>query len=141
MAKECVGCGKKIGFFKKAVEGVYCSEECAEASQKEMAAQQQQADALRDEAKLRGAEDAKREQAEKQEAAKLEQQRNSCPKCGQPWQHTPAAQEGGVQTGHCSACGLKAEFTAIEPCPHCRAEALLVIPDGPNRCPRCKYSG
>ncbi|RLB57665.1 MAG: hypothetical protein DRI90_17750 [Deltaproteobacteria bacterium] len=140
MAKECVGCGKKIGFFKKAFEGVYCSEECAEKSQQEMAAQQQQADALRDEAKQRSAAEAEQEQAEKKAAAKLEQQRNTCPKCGQAWQYTPASEAGGVQTGHCSACGLKAEFTAIEPCPNCRAEAFLITPDGPNRCPRCKHS-
>jgi len=140
MAKECVRCGKKIGFFKKPVQGAYCSEDCAEEAEKEMAAQQAQADTLRDEAKQRAAADAEREKAEQQQAAAEAKQRHTCPKCGQGWQYTPAT-NGGAQKGHCSACGLQAEFTAIESCPTCRAEALLVAPDGSKRCPKCKYVG
>ena len=141
MAKELIRCGNKIGFFKKVVEGGYCSEECAEESQKEMAAQQQQADAARDEAKRRSAEEAERELAEQKEAAEHDQFLNTCPKCGKGWEYTPAAEEGGTQAGHCSACGLSVTFTAIEACPHCRSQSLIVAPDVPKRCPRCKYSG
>ena len=141
MAKECVRCGKKIGFFSKAIDGAYCSEDCSEQAEKEQAAQQAQADALRDEAKRRDAEEAERELAAEKAAAALDKQRNTCPKCGKGWQHTPAAEEGGAQSGECSACGLKAEFTAIEACPNCRAEALLLSPDGSKRCPRCKFMG
>ncbi len=141
MAKECVRCGKKIGFFKKAVDGAFCSDECSEEADKENAAQQAQADALRDEAKQRAAQEAEHDKARKQEAAQQDKQRNTCPKCGQGWQYTPAATEGGPQKGQCAACGLQAEFTAIEACPTCRAEALLISPNGSKRCPRCKYIG
>ncbi|MBW2457063.1 MAG: hypothetical protein JRI68_21285 [Deltaproteobacteria bacterium] len=141
MAKECVRCGKKIGFFKKTVDGAYCSEACSEEADKENAAEQAKADALRDEAKRRVAEEAEREKAVQQETAQQEKQRNTCPKCGKGWQHTPAATEGDAQKGQCAACGLQAEFTAIEACPNCRAEALLISPDGSKRCPRCKFIG
>jgi hypothetical protein len=140
MAKECLQCGKKIGFFQTAVEKVYCSEDCAEAARKEMARQQREADSARDEAKRRAAEEAEHKLAEDKAVRAHEQRLRTCPKCSKPWRHTPAAEEGGAQTGSCAACGFTAEFVAIEPCPNCRATSLVVAPTGSARCPRCKHA-
>ena len=138
MAKQCVQCGEKIGFFRKAVEKVYCSEQCADKAQKEMVEQQRQADALRDEAKQRVAEDAERDKAEQAEAARREEELRRCAKCDKQWDYTAAAEQGGVQTGKCT-CGFEAEFVRIEDCPHCRSHSFVVAEDGSARCPRCKH--
>lgn len=139
MAKECVHCGKKIGFFSKPVEGAYCSAQCAQTAQQQILQQQQQADVMRDEAKVRAVEDAKREQADKQVADARAAELSSCPKCDKGWQLAVAPEEGGVNSGECAHCGLTAEFVRIDVCPICRAKALLVAVDGAARCPRCKH--
>lgn len=140
MAKECVQCGKKIGFFTKAVEKVYCSEDCAEVAHKEMARQQQEADVLRDEARRQEAEEAERQLAEERVAREHDQLLRTCPKCAKPWQYTAAAEDGGPHAGSCSACGFSSEFVRIEACPNCRTTSLMVAPNGAARCPRCKYA-
>ena len=138
MAKKCLQCETKIGFFQKAVEKVYCSEACAEAAATQMAEQQRQADALRDEAKQRAAQDEERERAEQAEAAERERVLTTCPKCEKPWKYTAPSAEGAPHAGSCAACNLNLEFDRIERCGHCRATSLVIAPDESGRCVRCR---
>jgi hypothetical protein len=140
MAKKCLHCEKKIGFFQKAVEKVYCSEQCAEAAAAQMAEQQKQADALRDQAKIRAAADEERDRAEQAEAAAHDLLLHTCPKCEKPWQYTAPSGEDGVHAGSCPACHLEIEFLRIDRCGHCRATAMLITPDHAGRCVRCRTS-
>lgn len=139
MAKKCLQCDTKIGFFKKAIEGGYCSETCADKARVEMEEQQKKADALRDEAKREAAERAERERVEQEKADKADKLLRTCPKCEKPWEYTAASDGQSAQAGSCSACNFSTEFARIEKCPHCRSMSLVVAPDDSVRCPRCKY--
>ncbi len=132
MAKTCVQCGAKIGFFQKAVDGVYCSADCSATAQQEMADNQRKADELRAEAEREAANQAAEEQAERERY-------QACPKCGKPWQLERAAAAGGAHAGQCASCGFSAELVGVEPCPSCRSLSFVIGADGSARCPRCKH--
>jgi membrane protease subunit (stomatin/prohibitin family) len=135
MAKTCIQCGKKIGMFQKAVDGIYCSLDCQAVAQAEIVKAEQVAAVQRAEAQKQAeaaAEQAAAQYAEEQAAAKLLQ---TCPKCGVAWSYAP----GPPHRGRCDSCGFSAEFTAIEACPSCSGTHFVVASDGTGRCPRCKY--
>jgi hypothetical protein len=60
---------------------------------------------------------------------------SKCPRCEGNW-HVHAAP--GLSSGSCGCCGFKATFSAIEECPHCESQSLVVESHDEARCPRCK---
>jgi hypothetical protein len=135
MAKTCIQCGKKIGLFTKAVEGIYCSLDCQGTAQAEIVEAEAAASVQRAEAQKQAEADAEKAQAEYAERQAAAQLLQTCPKCGATWAYAA----GPPQQGSCSACGFSTEFTAIEACPSCSGKTLVLAPDGSKRCPRCKY--
>ncbi len=138
MAKVCVQCDKKIGLFKSAVDGIYCSTACRDAGQASIAQAEQRAE----EQAAESVRASQREQTLAAEAAEkaraVAEFANSCPKCRSPWSVVPGGGTGGLHAGKCSKCSLDVEFSNIEPCPSCRQVSLIVEADG-ARCPTCKY--
>jgi hypothetical protein len=138
MAKVCVQCDKKIGFFKTPIDGIYCSYDCRDAARRDIKENQKRA-AERQVAAERAA-------AEAEEAAAVESRRsqaeivlkNTCPKCGVGWGYDAGAGAGGLDHGHCTKCGFSADFSAIEKCPTCTQMSLVVEAES-ARCPRCKF--
>jgi hypothetical protein len=139
MAKVCIQCEKKIGFFQTPIDGVYCSYKCRDAARREIAENDRRSQERMSAARVRAEEEAR----ESQRRAELEQAHArvlaSCPKCGSEWAYVHSGGPGGAHTGDCARCGFSADFTAIEKCPVCTAASLVVAPDGDARCPRCKY--
>ena len=139
MAKTCIQCGTKIGMFQKAVDGLYCSLECAAKGQKELAEVEAKAVVQRAEAHKRAAEQAKaaaERRADEQAAAKT---LSMCPKCGAPWSYRPQGGVDGAHAGSCSRCSYSVSFTDIQKCPSCGGMSLVVESASSARCPRCKY--
>lgn len=56
-----------------------------------------------------------------------------CPRCDGHWH----VHSGSESHGKCR-CGFEATFVAIEECPHCESQSLVVQSDDEARCPRCK---
>jgi hypothetical protein len=138
MAKLCVQCEKKIGLFKTAIDGIYCSYACRDASRKDIVDSSRRVS----EAQLEAERAAQTAQAQAAEVAKREQAdaalRRTCPKCGAAWSYAPGAGGAGLDAGKCDKCGLAAEFSTIEKCPTCTGMSLIVEAQG-ARCPRCKF--
>jgi len=138
MGKTCIQCGKKIGVFQKAVDGIYCSLECSAAAQRQIAETERKAAEQRvvqERIAAEQAEEAAARRAEQQADAKA---RSTCPKCGAPWSYSPGAGPAGQDTGSCSRCGFSASFVAIDKCPSCGGTTLVVESTTSARCPRCK---
>ncbi len=141
---NCLHCQKKLGWFKKPVEEIYCSELCRDAAMEEMLIRHQQ------EAEQREAEERARERERlEMEAAMLRGKsevvlkptvgmRTPCPKCGGSWRHVHGGGGFGRDRGECSSCGFRSDFIAIEQCPNCRCLSLVVESQDDARCPRCK---
>lgn len=137
MAKVCIQCDKKIGLFSSAIEGVYCSAQCRDASRRAIEDNERRSHdriveaekAARDAAAAAAAADA----AAKAAAARLA----CCPKCGAAWRVEPGPSEGS-RRGDCAKCGLAVVFKDIEKCPTCTQTSLIVEESG-ARCPRCKF--
>jgi hypothetical protein len=137
MAKVCVQCDKKLGLFKKAIDGIYCSYECRDAGRQDIVDNERRSGEMKIQAAREEAEAAERarETAEREAAAAAV--KSTCPKCGRDWSLSPGAADG-LDRGHCTFCGLTAEFSGIEECPTCKGISLLVEASG-ARCPRCKF--
>jgi hypothetical protein len=58
-----------------------------------------------------------------------------CPRCDGHW-HVHSGPGGSH--GKCGCCGFDAMFVAIEECPHCESQSLVVESDDEARCPRCR---
>lgn len=139
MGKVCIQCNKKIGFFSKPIEGVYCNYDCRNESRAETERLQRETRELA-EAAARQAEEAEsaRRQSEAVSKAAAEQ-RSRCPKCSDSWSYVQGGGALGVDVGDCPKCGFSAEFVSIDSCPHCHSQSLVVQSDHSARCPRCKY--
>ncbi len=137
MAKVCVQCDKKIGLFKKAIDGIYCSYACRDAGRQDIVDNERRSGEMKLQAAREEAEAAERAQAEAKREAAEAALKKLCPKCGRDWDLSPGA-EGELDRGHCTFCGLTVEFSAIEECPTCKGMTLVVEAAG-ARCPRCKY--
>jgi hypothetical protein len=138
MAKTCIQCGKKMGMFQKAVDGIYCSLECSSAAQKEIAETERRAAVQRAEQEKVAASRAAADAAKRAEEQALAKALTGCPKCGAAWKFQPRAGEPGY-AGQCPKCGLAATFLGVEKCPSCDGMTLLVESATTSRCPRCKY--
>jgi ribosomal protein S27AE len=136
MAKICVQCEKKIGLFKTAIDGVYCSYACRDASRKDIADSTRRASEAKVAAEVAAREAATQAAEESRRAQADAALKRTCPKCGAGWDY--AAGADGLDTGRCGKCGLTAEFRAIEKCPTCTGMSLIVEAKG-ARCPRCKF--
>jgi len=139
MAKTCIQCGKKIGMFQKAIDGIYCSLECQGQAQMQIVETERKAAEARAEAQRQAeqaAEQAAVQQAADEAAAKL---LRTCPKCGAAWQYAAGAGAGGLDAGRCDKCGFTAQFKRIDSCPSCSGETLVVAADDSGHCPRCYY--
>ena len=135
MSKTCIQCGKKIGLFQKAVEGIYCSLDCQGTAQTEIVKAEQARAVQRVEADKQAAADAEEAAAKYAEEQAAQKLLETCPKCGAACAFAP----GPPHRGKCSAFGFSAEFGAIDTCPGCSGKTLVVAPDGSSRCPRCKH--
>ena len=138
MAKVCVQCEKKIGLFKSAIDGVYCSYACREASREDIAENERRSVEVALESKRAEAEAAREAEAAATRAAEEAALKRACPKCGSAWSYSPGTGANGLDQGRCTICGLAVEFRQIEPCPTCKGRSLIVEAQG-ARCPRCKY--
>jgi hypothetical protein len=147
---NCLHCGGKIGWLKKAIDDVYCSVECREEAIEEMLRRRHE-DALRTEALIEAeaAEERNRERERLETAAahlrgvsdvvrRPSIGQEPCPKCAAPWNHMHGAGALGRSLGECGHCGFRAEFLSIDACPNCRCHSLIVESPDDARCPRCK---
>src|SRR6185295_11467574 len=136
MAKVCIQCEKKIGFFQTPIEGVYCSYKCRDAARRDVVENDRRSKERIEAQKVRAEEEARdsqrRADAEKASAKVLA----TCPKCSSEWAYVRSGGPSGADTGDCARCGFAVDFTAIEKCPVCTASSLVVAPDGDARCPR-----
>ena len=139
MAKTCIQCGKKMGMFQKAVDGIYCSLPCSAAAQKEIVETERKAAVVRGENLRLAEEKAKDEAARRAEEQATAKRRGLCPKCGAPWNYVPKGGADGLDSGSCPKCAFSASFKAIDKCPSCDGMTLVVESDATARCPRCKY--
>jgi len=138
MAKVCVQCEKKIGLFRSAVEGMYCSTACRDAGQVAIVEAERRADERAAESVRASREAGAREAAATEQARVLAEYAGSCPKCRAPWSVVAGGGAGGMHAGKCSQCHLDVEFSDIEPCPSCKQVSLVVEAQG-ARCPCCKF--
>ena len=135
---QCVHCEKKIGLFKKPIEGIYCSADCSNAARVEQARQAKEAEqrAL-EQARLDSEADGER--AHSGVIAKAARELlGQCPKCSHDWKYVPGAGSAGLDVGECGHCGFTAEFLAIEACENCRTPSMVVRSEHDARCPKCK---
>ena len=139
MAKTCIQCGKKIGMFQKAVDGIYCSLDCSAAAQKQIAETERKAVIQRAENLRLADEKAKQDAARRAEQQADLKRRGQCPKCGAPWKFGPEGAAGDSFAGACPKCSFSATFKSIDKCPSCDGMTLVVESDTVARCPRCKY--
>jgi ubiquitin C-terminal hydrolase len=148
---QCLHCEKRIGFLKKPVDGAYCSDQCRDqAVEKLFAKERDDARAREAIAEVQDREVRMRERERLEyEAAMLRgksdvvprptsSETSPCPKCSSPWTTMAGAGALGTCRGRCGRCGFSAEFVAIEQCPNCRCQSLVVESDDDARCPRCK---
>ena len=138
MATHCVQCDKKIGLFKKPVEGIYCTYDCRNAARAEEERRRTEAAGrARAEADRREEEAEQRRHSEVVHRERVERH-SACPKCGEAWAVIPGAGALGHDHGECKRCGFKADYLSVEACPHCRCQSLVIAANGEGRCPRCK---
>ena len=143
----CLECEVKIGWLKKPVEGVYCSEACREASLRAASERERRGTAAR----IAEALAEERTRLEREAAAALRASNPvsevvlkapagqlPCPKCSAPWAAVQGGGRFGRHRGDCARCGFSAEFIAVEACPNCRCASLVVESEDDARCPRCK---
>jgi hypothetical protein len=147
---KCLECERKIGWTKKPVEGLYCSESCRDEAN---AATERQR--VADAARFAAASVVRESELHAGERERLEIEaallrgtsdvvlrpnlsQSPCPKCGAPWNHAQGGGALGRNRGECGHCGFRADFVAIESCPHCRCFSLVVESEHDARCPRCK---
>jgi hypothetical protein len=138
MSKICIQCERKIGLFKAPIEGVYCSYDCRNLARefiKESERESHQRIVSAQRRQLEEAAESERRAAVQQADA---QRRGSCPKCSAQWSFGHAAGAGSHHAS-CKRCGFSADFVAIESCPVCKGQSLVVGADQEARCPRCKY--
>jgi hypothetical protein len=147
---KCLHCGKKVGWLKKPVDGLYCGVRCRDGAQEE-ALRRRHAEDLAREASL-AAFEAEHRAIERErleiEAATLRGKseivlkpnlaHTPCPKCGSDWDRRPGRGALGHDMGECRHCAYRADFISIETCPNCRCQSLVVESLDDARCPRCK---
>lgn len=139
MAKICIQCNSKIGFFKTPIEGVYCTYDCRNDARREIERAQVENRRLA-EAHQAKAQRAADEVRRSESIAKADLEKKSCcPKCTAPWSLIQGGGAMGLHVGDCATCGFSAEFLRVEPCPNCHAASLVVGPDETGRCPKCKF--
>jgi len=137
MSKTCIQCGKKLGFFQKSVDEIYCSMECSAAAQREIAQTEQKAAVARAEQERTVAVRAEKDAAQRADDQAKARRRASCPKCGHDW--SVMAGSGTTSRGECKNCGFAASFVDITSCPSCNGDTLVIESGALARCPRCKY--
>jgi hypothetical protein len=138
MAKVCVQCDKKIGFFKSPIEGVYCSYACRDASRQAIKDNEKRAAERKAEAERAAAEAEAEAAAESRRSQAEVTLKNTCPKCGASWKYGAGEGAKGLDHGRCDKCGFSTDFETIEKCPTCTMTSLVVAAEG-ARCPRCKF--
>jgi hypothetical protein len=135
---HCIWCNREIGL--QSAGSAYCSDACrVEAIRKLL--RRERFKAMRHET-VRRREERQRLEAEAALLRSLsngcfvdESSLSRCPKCDGGWQvHTTA----GVSHGRCGCCGFHSSFVAIEECPHCESQSLVVESSDEARCPRCR---
>ncbi len=137
---HCIWCNRQLGEGSESESSAYRSDACrVEAIRKLL--RRERFKAMRHE-KVRREEERKRLEAE---AALLRSLGNACvvaessvtkcPRCDGNW-HV----HGGSSrsTGACGCCGFRTTFVAIEECPHCEEQSLVVESADDAKCPRCK---
>lgn len=148
---RCLECNSKIGWLKKRVEEVYCSERCCDEARDRSRKRELQliAQIEADREALAVAERLRERERLEHEAASVlrttsdivkkgDASRAPCPKCGLPWAEEHGVGSFGRTRGHCGRCGFQAEFITVEVCLHCRCSSLVVESEDDARCPRCK---
>ena len=147
---HCIECNKKIGWLKRAVEGAYCSEECRDRSLSEFLRREQElADerfamqlAVESEERTRVRQRLELEAATIRATSEVVMKSSiggaPCPRCGSPWSAVQGGGSFGRDRGDCHRCGYHAEYLAVEQCPNCRCQSLVVESEDDARCPRCK---
>lgn len=127
MSKICIQCDSKIGVFRTALEGVYCSVACRDASHAAIARR----------AVLPPDPQPSRPRLHSERVPKAHVH-GVCPKCEREWSVAPGAGPLGAHAGQCRWCGYGATFVAIERCATCRSTSLVMETPEDGRCPRCK---
>jgi hypothetical protein len=138
MGISCVQCERKIGLFKRPVDGLYCSPMCrdaAEAAERENSARAiPDVEPLLDSAPLPSVASAPVSAVVPLGGTG----HDSCPKCSASWAVQLGVGTMGRHAGACRRCGFSVEFFAIQACPNCRCSSLVVNDARDARCPRCK---
>lgn len=137
---HCIWCNRDIDLASQAAGSAYCSDGCrVEAIRKLL--RRERFKAMRHERLHREAE-RKRLEAEAALLRSLsdtcfvgESSLTKCPRCDGVW-HVHAA--SSLSSGSCGCCGFHATFVAIEECPHCESQSLIVESVDEAKCPRCK---
>ena len=137
---HCIWCNRELGAVSESSGSAYCSDACrVEAIRKLL--RRERFKAMRHET-IRRREERQRLEAEAALLLALggscqvnESSLSRCPRCDGNW-HVHSV--SGSSHGHCGCCGLDTPFVAIEECPHCESQSLIVESDEEARCPRCK---
>lgn len=146
---RCLECNSRIGWLKKRVESVYCSESCRDVARDRAFRRELQLMAqIESERDVMAASERARERDRLEQDARMVTSSDvvtkgtpsgaSCPKCGSGWVEEQGAGAFGRNRGHCARCGFHAEFISIEACLHCRCHSLVIESSDDARCPRCK---
>ncbi len=128
MSKICIQCDSKIGVFRTAIEGVYCSAACRDASVAAMARL----------AAMAPPPPPANEPRARSERVVKPHVHATCPKCDREWEVHAGAGPLGSHVGHCRWCGYGAAFVTIERCTTCRSASVVMATTDEGRCPRCK---
>lgn len=137
---HCIWCNRQLAANAEPDASAYCSDSCrVEAIRKLL--RRERFKAMRHE-KARRQEERKRLEAEAALLRSLtngcsvvESSLSKCPRCDGNWHvHTSSSHS----SGSCGCCGFRASFVAIEECPHCESQSLVVETVDEARCPRCK---
>lgn len=137
---HCIWCNRQLGAGPESESSAYCSDVCrVEAIRKLL--RRERFKAMRHE-KIRREEERKRLEAEAALLRSLssncvvtESSLTKCPRCEGNWHvHSGSSRSSGA----CGCCGFRAMFVAIEECPHCESQSLVVESADDAKCPRCK---
>ncbi len=139
MAKICIQCNSKIGFFKTPIEGVYCTYDCRNDARREIESAQKANQELAVAARARAERDAEDRRRSETVARTEIEKKSTCPKCASAWSLVQGGGAMGLHVGDCASCGFSSEFLRIEACPNCHGTSLVVGPDEAGRCPKCKF--
>lgn len=133
----CLQCDQKIGMFKRAIEGVYCSYGCRDAARAaRREAEERHSQAVVTQQTLEPQPEAPRMQSQVVAKGPVPAY-TECPKCSSEWSYEAGAGALGLHHGECNRCGYRADFLTIDVCPNCRCRSLVGQTDE-ARCPRCK---